>query len=175
MAAEYKRAPFCPRGVLRHPSAPPISLFTTTRSYTMHTLIRSVHACTHRRAFRLSPFLSPISPFSLRFFLPPSSLFSPPLSVSMCGPRGFVGRDAARCARATREILIKIREGPPPPTPPTSQPHRRELRRYSDGRESHPTALSSFLLASPFLAFPVPLSLRLSLLVSFGPSLILRH
>lgn len=61
-AAEYKRAPFCPTGVLRrvplpHPRSLSLSLspLTTKRSYPMHTLIRS---CTrmHTGARFSSPF-----------------------------------------------------------------------------------------------------------------------
>lgn len=93
---------------------------TTTRSYSMHTLIRGVHACTHECALsaplRPSPSYPPSSlrgpPSFPSFSLHRVSLFAASVCRSTCGPRGCVGRDAARCACATREILIKIRSTP---------------------------------------------------------------
>lgn len=146
------------------PRSPPLARIRCTHSLEAYT-----HAHTGAHALRPSLLLHVSSPiFSPLLSHPRSYLlshcfslshsfgrlfFSLPLSVSTCGPRGFVGRDAARCARATREILIKIREGPPPPTPPTSQPHRRELRRYSDVVRATPLILSlshSFSLSRSF-------------------------
>lgn len=162
-----------------------------------HSLEAYTHAHTSARALRPSPsphISSPIfSPLlshprfclcslslffslsALSFSLVRPSLFSLPLSVSTCGPRGFVGRDAARCARATREILIKIREGPPPPIPPTSQPHRRELRRYSDVVRATPLILSLSLAHSLSLTLPPCPPRRLSLVVSLSTESYIYH
>jgi len=87
VAAEYKRAPFCPRGVLRQPLSIVLSRFFSLsfflsfpayhHLYLMHTLIRSVRAYTHERApfAFLSLVSSPLSSHSL--FFSPISFFAP--------------------------------------------------------------------------------------------------
>lgn len=84
VAAEYKRAPFCPRGVLRRPPfhlyfslSFSLSLLTTTCIRCTHSL--EAYAHTHTSA-RLSP-SSLSSPFphhsSLSLFFPLISFFAP--------------------------------------------------------------------------------------------------
>lgn len=81
VAVEYKRAPFCPRGVLRRPP----SMFSLSLSfpayhhlYSMHTLIRSVRAYTHERApSAVLPLASTLTLSYYSLFFPPVSFFAP--------------------------------------------------------------------------------------------------
>ena len=78
VAAEYKRAPFCPRGVLRRPPSIAFSLSLSLLSYhhlySMHTLIRSVRTYTHECApFALLLLTS--SPPSVSLLLPSTRFF----------------------------------------------------------------------------------------------------